>query len=241
MTKSVTFTLAMACLLPACGDGNQGAGGGFGADGGPDGKSATHAPANHRQTGSSCPQERGPGISEVGSACAQNPTVTTHCLQDSDCTGGTDGRCLAFGGPACSYGCTYDECSSDADCTSNVPCACRASDSDWTANTCATQSNCRIDTDCGPGGYCSPSMVGSVCQCASQAFCQPGEGGCYETAPDGTTTQVACFCTGNCGHGYFCHTPKDSCVDDGDCAPGMTCNYDLTSQSWMCSNDLCPL
>jgi hypothetical protein len=48
-----------------------------------------------------------------------------------------------------------------------------------------------------------------------------------------------CSCGGDCGHGYFCHTPKDACLDDSDCAGG-TCNFDLTSKAWMCTGVICP-
>jgi hypothetical protein len=199
-------------------------------------KDATRVPANHRQAGSLCPKQRGPGISEVGSPCAQDGGFSPACLQDSDCIGGADGRCLEFGGPACSFGCTYDECFSDSDCAGNAPCACRASDADSSANTCASQSNCRIDTDCGPDGYCSPSMVGNLWGCMSEVFCGPGEGGCYANG-----VPIPCLCSGTCGHGFFCHTPKDSCIDDGDCAGGKGCKFDLTSKAWLCAGDEVPL
>jgi hypothetical protein len=191
-----------------------------------DHKGSEPIPANHRAVGSLCPQLRGPGVSSVPDCSAQYPGLTLGCARDSDCASGPNGRCLHGGGPACSgYGCSYDECGSDADCPGNIPCACRSSDSDSRANTCATQSNCRTDGDCGPGVYCSPSLVGNTCTCASESFCQPGEGSC---------SPGPCLCSGTCGHGYFCHTPRDSCLDDSDCTSG-TCNFDLASGSWMCT------
>jgi len=193
-------------------------------------KTATRAPASHRLATSVCPQERG-----AGGACSQSG-----CTQDSDCTSGANGRCLQVLGPACQSYCSYDDCTGDSDCTGNTPCACRSSSSDTAANTCATESNCRVDADCGPGGFCSPSLLGSPCQCISESFCQPGSGGgCSETGPDGVTKSVPCSCTGNCGPGYFCHTPKDSCVDDSDCASGK-CNFEVTSKLWMCTLMICP-
>ncbi len=203
----------------------------------------SRVPANHRLSGSMCPQGRSAGVSEIPASCLQSPSslsIIPDCTQDSDCTAGINGRCLHGGGPACLYGCSYDDCSSDSDCSGNAPCACRASISDNGANTCATESNCRVDADCGPGGFCSPSLVNNACLCSSESFCAPGQGGCSETGPDGTTTQVQCLCSGSCGHGYFCHTPKDSCLDDGDCARG-TCSFDQTSQTWMCSVCIGPL
>jgi len=70
-------------------------------------------------------------------------------------------------------------------------------------------SNCRIDADCGAGGYCSRSF-----------------------APDYCNGHDA-ICGFNCGFGYFCHTPKDTCADDTDCA-GLHCLYDVDTQSWAC-------
>jgi hypothetical protein len=172
-----------------------------------DNTGAARVPVNHRPTMTSCPPGRGPGISiSTTGSCPQEG-----CLRDGDCTSGLNGRCTS--GPfACSAGCSYDECLSDADCSANVPCGCRSSDSDPARNFCATQSNCRIDADCGPDGYCSPSIL-SLVQNA-------GYSTCYDVAT-----------------GYFCHTPNDRCTDDSDCSQG-TCNYNMTSQSWSCG--FCP-
>lgn len=195
----------------------------------------TRVPANHRLTGSVCPQDRGAGITDEG-LCGPNAPLPAACSGDSTCTAGSNGRCLHGIGPACNVYCSYDECSSDSDCTGNAPCTCRSSTSDSAANTCATASNCRVDTDCGLGGFCSPSLVATSCECIGESFCQPGDDAfCAETGPNGVTIQVACLCGGNCGHGYFCHTRKDSCINDSDCPDGKTCNYDLTGQSWVCS------
>jgi hypothetical protein len=47
-----------------------------------------------------------------------------------------------------------------------------------------------------------------------------------------------------CGHGYFCHTPQDSCIDDSDCRVvtttptgyGPVCAYDVFDHRWSCPN-----
>jgi hypothetical protein len=188
-------------------------------------------PINHRTAGSDCPAARGPGWTSAG-ACPPDGGFLT-CLDDSKCTQGTNGRC--FGGPfACSSSCTYDTCASDSDCPASEPCACRASASDSTPNACATGSNCRVDTDCGPCGFCSPSLVNNYCQCMSPDFCEPDSGSCSECDANGCT-QVSCTCGGNCGHGYFCHTPQDTCVNDSDCPVGNTCNYYVPSGLWRCT------
>ena len=203
-------------------------------------KDETRVPANHRLAGSACPQDRGAGTPN-GAFCSANAPLPIDCAADSACTAGTNGRCLQGIGPACRLFCSYDECASDSDCPGNIPCACRQAASDSAPNTCATASNCRVDTDCGAGGFCSPSLIGSACECISESFCTPGEASCSETDANGVmTVQVPCSCSGNCGRGYFCHTGKDSCIDDSDCTAGKTCTYDLTSQSWMCAGCVFP-
>jgi hypothetical protein len=67
-----------------------------------------------------------------------------------------------------------------------VPCSCRASASDGNANVCLTLSNCEVDSDCGSGGYCSPSFA----SCQQGYFCH--------TASD------TCTDDGDCRSGEFC-------------------------------------
>jgi hypothetical protein len=195
-------------------------------------------PKNHRSSGASCPQSRGPG--SFPSGCQPNGATGPrigNCVQDADCTVGTDGRCNLPPpiGPflGCVGFCSYDDCFADSDCPSRVPCACRTSESVPAANVCLTTSNCRVDDDCGAGGYCSPSQVGAFCVCFSPALCKPDSGSCFAG-----TTPVACACGDSCGHGYFCHTPGDACIDDADCAGQGTCNYDTVSSRWTCSTCL---
>lgn len=97
---------------------------------------------------------------------------------------------------------------------------------------CLTGGNCRVDSDCGEGeaGYCSPSQVNNFCFCPSTALCADSGGSCYAG-----NQQVSCSCGDSCGHSYFCHTKRDSCVDDSDCASGQTCNYDTVNGIWDCA------
>src|ERR1019366_7403625 len=53
-------------------------------------------------------------------------------------------------------------CSAGSDCGVGVPCDCRTSPTDFSNSWCVSGSNCAIDSDCGPGGYCSPSLVGTT-------------------------------------------------------------------------------
>lgn len=111
-------------------------------------------PKNHRASAMTCDMTRPPGItsSEGGAPDAGFPG---QCNQDSDCTMGTNGRC---GYSRIGKECSYDTCFSDAQCTNGGVCVCRSGGG---TNHCAgnsmTAGSCRIDSDCGPKGYCSPS------------------------------------------------------------------------------------
>ena len=192
-------------------------------------------PSHHRQAGTTCPQERGSG-SVYANTC-QPGIVANPCAQDADCKEGTNGRCVPAFRLDCAGQCRYDGCFGDPDCPAGQPCACRASAADSAANSCLTGGNCRTDGDCGPCGFCSPSLVGIFCGCTSEAFCKPDAGACYvgdSREPSGWRP-VPCSCGDSCGHAYFCHTPRDTCVDDSDCTGNSTCNFDLPSQTWTCS------
>ncbi len=235
--KTVRFVFVGAGFLVviACGgesrsirgDGS-GAGGsvgsaGTGAGGGGNAGSG-RAPAHHRAASpDACPQERG-SSEPAPEECTGSPT--RECEQDGDCTDGTQGRCLRFR-VGCLVACSYDECATDADCPDDEPCECRASPTDVRANRCVASGNCRIDSDCGVGGYCSPSHLGEVCACRSVDYCETVGSPC--DPPD------SCACGDSCGHAYYCHTPNDTCLDDSDCTGGATCSFDLAHENWACA------
>jgi hypothetical protein len=196
------------------------------------GDAAPRVPRNHRAAGQACPRDRGPStltpdyvaqcVSGLGSA------TLVACMSDADCTTGADGECTAFHGPiACVIGCSYDECFDDTGCPSPAPCECRVSADSPDANHCETNSTCQVDDDCGPGGFCSPSELDQFCFCPSTALCTPDDH-CYAG-----TMEVPCACGDACGHGYFCHTKDDTCIDDEDCAGG-TCSFDTVTRNWHC-------
>jgi hypothetical protein len=148
----------------------------------------SRVPASHRPAGSACPPARGPGA--LSSACSYDAGAPLACHKDADCTAGKNGRCLPTPGVACAPACSYDTCFSDADCP-GTPCDCRASASDSAANVCLP-GGCAVDSDCGPGGYCSPSGLTSGCglgyfchtpsdACVDSADCPSTEGCSYDT------------------------------------------------------------
>jgi hypothetical protein len=169
---------------------------------------ADGAPLYHRATGATCPSQRGPNTASFP-PCPTAPSLYC-CSSDADCTdGGTNGRCINyFFGPAV---CSFDECFTDSDCPSGTPCIWRSSSTDDSPNTCVPGGNCVLDSDCGPGGYCSPSP--SPMECAG-----PGPYYCH-TSADACTNDADC-----------------PAIDAG---PGMVtgpslCMYDLQAVHWAC-------
>jgi len=163
-------------------------------------------PLNHRPNDSQC---LGPAPNGM---CQPGDGGTDSCTLDSQCAdAGVNGRCIQnIGGPgggpggqvACS--CTSDTCADDSACPTGQTCSCHGSSyADGAGNHCVP-GNCRVDSDCGPGGWCSPTVSLSSCG------------------------RVA---------GYYCHTPKDQCVNDSDCPDGgssLACGYDTTTGHWSC-------
>lgn len=191
--------LALALLVCAggCGDGRALGGGDM---------SGGRIPAVHRAVAPVCTDDRPAYNCNISAGPAQ-------CKADSDCTAGRNGRCVGNGHDGCT--CSYDTCTTDADCKSTELCDCR---SPWHygpngPNRCLP-TNCRTDADCGPGGWCSPSY-------------DPGCGRYF-----GVTL-------------WRCHTPRDLCLDDSDCMNadggwGMPyCGWRPETGRWECSVTQC--
>jgi len=190
-------------------------------------------PQNHRSMPACCPAERGPGPSGqpyptcsgvVGTLCPANHATT--CASDSECTAGVNGRCFPWEGLVGPGGCSYDECFTDSHCGSKTPCLCRSSSTDSNANVCDVGGNCAVDSDCGSGGYCSPSV---------QVVPNQTPNACWGSNP------------------YFCHTESDLCVNDSDCSPlnagssttpsipTYACAYNPQNTRWECTQVVCAL
>ena len=161
-----------------------------------DAPEAGRAPARHRAVATACPAER------PASTCDPGGFPSPACAVDGDCAAGVNGRCVGNQRDGCR--CSYDVCTRDAECSLGGPCECRlATRGGAGANVCIA-GNCRVDADCGPRGYCSPTL-----------------GGC------GDYGGLA---------GYYCHTPSDLCLDDGDCTGStpQACEFVTTSSRWEC-------
>src|ERR1017187_5271436 len=124
----------------------------------------------------------------------------------------SDGGCADGGGSGDCFTSAFSSsaCSSDSDCPRGQTCACHGSPYMFGSGNGCVPGNCQVDGDCGTGGYCSPTP-GLPCNMNGRdLYCQ--------------------------GLGYYCHTPKDECVDDSDCqgvgSPG--CLYDQSAGYWKC-------
>jgi len=217
--STMAFVAALGCGGREIGtdSGTSGAGSSSGSNSsvvaGLDGSTVGGAkvPLYHRATHATCPSQRGPGAPGPPSCATPPPPSSVCCTSDSDCDGGSNGRCL--NGGRAGTRCTYDECFSDSNCPSGTPCICRTSSADNASNACVTGSRCVIDSDCGPSSYCSPSPA------PSQYGCQgPGPYFCH-TASDACIDDADCFVDG--GGGFFCA-------------------YDPQAHRWGCTPQFCP-
>jgi hypothetical protein len=127
------------------------------------------------------------------------------CSNDSQCAdAGVNGRCVENNGGAAFCFCTSDSCADDGACPTGQTCACHGSQYTGGAGNHCVPGNCRVDTDCGPGGWCSPTY--------SQMGC--GQLGGY-------------YC-----HTHLDQCVNDSdCMDAGTLSD---CAYDTTAGYWRC-------
>lgn len=108
-------------------------------------QSSTHLPERHRAVARACPSTRAPGYTSP----TRGGPLSGDCDSDSDCTAGKNGRCSPPGHRPSS--CSYDTCTSDADCDGSKVCNCDP----YRGNRCLP-GNCKADADCSGLG-CSPT------------------------------------------------------------------------------------
>jgi hypothetical protein len=160
----------------------------------------------------------------VATACsmtrAPGPSGITAgpCKMDSDCTDTTKGS-----NGRCVTGrggsqCSYDECFDDSTCMGKV-CLCRPAGE----TTASLQAH-----HCLTQGGCRTDN-----DCGTGGTCSPSFSTC------GSYTGVVA---------YYCHTPKDDCLDDADCNSGGFdgglvpidyCMFSPEGGKWVCSNSQC--
>lgn len=122
-------------------------------------------------------------------------------------------------------------CSTDSDCTAGTNGRCNmnlggAAFCRCTYDTCAHDTDCATGSTCAchgaefhaDGNECIPGNCRTDADCGADGFCSPTIGGCGGLA------------------GYYCHTPSDLCLDDGDCTGStpQACEFVTTSSRWEC-------
>lgn len=92
--------------------------------------------------------------SPSASDCSANAGADDHCVDHTDCTEGTNGRCYIVPARSGVCVCVYDECATDADCRESTACSCAKTDPGVgdEVNRCV-RAECRTGDDCDTG-YC---------------------------------------------------------------------------------------
>lgn len=169
-----------------------------------------------------------------------NASSVNGCKSDAECKNGIDGRCvdnrdhrrygalpvaarnLLAGPPPLPPDsvCVYDQCRTNAECGAKGRCKCGAGDA---RNGCMSLDACLRDADCGAESLCACGASGSP------NGCMPGN--CRSDA------DCAAQKCGPGQEGSFCHTPRDKCRTNDDCASGpqfSVCDYDQRTKAWAC-------
>ena len=116
------------------------------------------------------------------------------CSSDSQCTAGSNGRCVESGGGVLFCSCTYDTCQHDSDCT-GATCACHGSAYTYNQGNTCVGGDCHVDANCGPGGYCSPSYNTMGCGGLAGYYCHTPNDQCIDDADCGSSGNVCVYVT----------------------------------------------
>lgn len=85
--------------------------------------------------------------------------------------------------------CTYDTCADDSECSTGETCACHGATFHADSNECLP-GNCRVDSDCGAGGFCSPTIGG--CGGLAGYYCHTADDRCTDDADCAGGGLMAC-------------------------------------------------
>jgi hypothetical protein len=204
-SRAVALVAALASPVVGCGGSvaTNNADSGVPTDSSGDGCVGCRVPKNHRPVALTCAPSPSPGAC---SGPAGGPGAA--CRLDADCKSGKNGHCALTGGGILMCGCFYDTCTNDSECSTGGPCACQGSPYQPIINGCAPAGNCRVDADCGPSGYCSPSSGAGCSNSISGYYCHTSSDECVDDAD----------CTSSSG-------PR-------------SCQYDGTKRRWACTEVL---
>ena len=147
---------------------------------------AGEVPLDHRPNDSQCQTPAPAGDCQL-------PQGIGACTTDSQCTAGTNGRCNESNGGALFCSCAYDACQHDTDCPTNELCVCHGSAfATGDGNTCMP-GNCRVDSDCGANGYCSPDHgAGGGCGSVTGYYCHTTSDQCVNDSDCSGQGQDVC-------------------------------------------------
>jgi hypothetical protein len=120
---------------------------------------------------------------------------------------------------------------------------------------CQTDADCPADPwagHCVPSGQCSYDQCTTDTDCAQPAACLcQGQWRGFSARSQGNMCGSGnCQVDSDCGgaycsptatafygiSGYFCHTPRDQCLCNGDCSGGLLCQYDRPLAGWSCAD-----
>jgi hypothetical protein len=244
MIRRALGLFALSLVLCACGGKTDTASGGSGGQGGTAGKSGVGGSGGAGRGGSG---GQG-GTAGKGGVGGSGGTFNGRIPVRHRAVAGTCDRTRPAPDPrAPDAGGFPVQCRSHAECTAGINGRCGGNGHDgWYC----TYDMCFSDTDCAPSG--SGVKRAGVCECgggfrSDNNVCL-GEGNCRA---DADCPGSYCSPTlGSCGHytpivGYYCHTPKDQCLDDSDCAQGGPfgqpgyCAYAPAVGYWKCSTAEC--
>jgi hypothetical protein len=164
------------------------------ADSSPEGG---RVPVNHRTSDAQCQT-----MPAAGDCAGSLPDSSPACVTDSQCTSGTNGRCVVGGGgPVHDCSCTYDACTHDTDCGVGETCACHGSTYTGDSGNQCVIANCRVDSDCGAGGYCSPSSTLGLCGFSVAGYyCHTAADTCIDDADCSSMSFGGCVYSTSAGH-----------------------------------------
>jgi hypothetical protein len=92
----------------------------------------------------------------------------------------------------------------DTDCATGQACACHGSPYTFGAGNTCLAGNCRVDSDCGPGNYCSPSYDVSSCGSLLGYFCHTPNDQCVDDSDCGDFVAGVCAYSAASGS-WQCH------------------------------------
>lgn len=161
-------------LSSSSGSGGGSSSGGSSSSSGGSGR----VPVNHRPNDAQCATAPGPGTCAFAGSSGSPGFM---CTTDAQCAdaGGANGRCVNSGGGPAGCFCTYDACFHDNDCTGET-CACHGSAYMGGDGNRCVPGNCHVDSDCGPGGYCSPTPATQGCGGLAGYYCHTPSDGCID-------------------------------------------------------------